>query len=78
MLDPSELQAIASKSLSTDRVRHLTQLDLARRWRMSPRTLERWRYQQVGPSYLKMEGHVIYTAEDVCAYEAQKKKGGGI
>src|SRR4051812_48325576 len=37
-------------------VRHLTQLDLARRWRISPRTLERWRWLRQGPAYLKLGG----------------------
>jgi len=48
----------------------LTQLDLARRWRMSPRTLERWRWLRRGPPYIRI-AHVLYRLTDVEAYEAQ-------
>lgn len=50
-------------------VRHLNQIDLSRRWRLSPRTLERWRWMKVGPSYLRAGGRIIYRLEDVEAYE---------
>jgi len=46
----------------------LTQLDLARRWRMSPRTLERWRWLGKGPPYVRI-AHVLYKLEDVKSYE---------
>jgi hypothetical protein len=55
--------------------KHLNQIDLARRWRVSPRTLERWRWQKIGPAYLKVGNHVVYRIEDVEAYEAQRRKG---
>ena len=51
-------------------VRHLNQLELAQRWRISHRTLERWRWQGRGPRYLKVGGRVLYRAEDIDAYEA--------
>jgi hypothetical protein len=51
-------------------VRHLTQLDLARRWRKSPRTLERWRWLRQGPRYLKLGARVVYRLDDVEAFEA--------
>ena len=54
--------------------RHLNQTDLARRWRMSERTLERWRYLKRGPAYLKVGHHVVYRIEDVEAYEAQQRR----
>jgi hypothetical protein len=47
----------------------LTQLDLARRWRMSPRTLERWRWLGKGPPYIRI-AHVLYRLDDVKAFEA--------
>ena len=50
--------------------RHLNQVDLARRWRISPRTLERWRWLQQGPSYLKIGGRIAYRLADIEAYEA--------
>ena len=51
---------------------HLNQKELARRWRMSPRTLERWRWLREGPSYLKIGGKVIYRLTEVEAFEATR------
>ena len=51
---------------------HLHQVDLARRWRISPRTLERWRWLGEGPRYLKIGGRVVYRLEDIETYESQK------
>ncbi|HEY8577179.1 MAG TPA: helix-turn-helix domain-containing protein [Devosia sp.] len=48
---------------------HLDQRQLACRWNISPRTLERWRWQNDGPSYIKIGGRVCYRLEDVEAYE---------
>jgi hypothetical protein len=48
---------------------HLTQYELAKRWRMSQRTLERWRWQGVGPAYLKLGMRVVYSLADVEAFE---------
>jgi len=54
-------------------VRHLTQEELAKRWRISPRTLERWRWLRLGPQYLKIGGRVVYSLEDVESFEAAKR-----
>jgi hypothetical protein len=48
---------------------HLNQVHLARRWNLSPRTLERWRWLNQGPRYLKIGGRVVYRLEDVEAFE---------
>jgi Helix-turn-helix domain len=48
----------------------LNQIDVARRWRISPRTLERWRWLKQGPAYLKVGGAIRYRIEDVEAFEA--------
>jgi hypothetical protein len=48
---------------------HLNQVQLARRWSLSPRTLERWRWREQGPAYLKVGGRVVYRLEDVEAFE---------
>ena len=53
-------------------IRHLNQVDLARRWSISPRTLERWRWLGQGPQYLKIGGRVVYRLDDVEAYEARQ------
>src|SRR4051812_11246842 len=50
--------------------RHLDQTDLARRWRVSTRTLGGWRWRHRGPSFLKIGGRVVYRLEDVEAFEA--------
>jgi hypothetical protein len=52
---------------------YLNQIDLARRWRISPRTLERWRWLNQGPAYLKIGGRVVYRVEDIEAYEAMRR-----
>jgi hypothetical protein len=49
--------------------RHLDQLELSRRWCISPRTLERWRWTGAGPRYVKLVGRIVYRLEDVEAFE---------
>lgn len=58
-------------------VQHFNQVELSRRWRLSPRTLERWRFQGTGPQYLKVGGRVVYRLEDVEAYEAEQLQATG-
>jgi hypothetical protein len=58
-------------------IKHLNQFDLAQRWRISPRTLERWRWLDLGPRYLKIGGRVVYRIEDIQAYEAAKMREAG-
>ena len=55
--------------MSTLDLRHLNQVQLSRRWSISPRTLERWRWLKSGPRYLKIGGRVVYRLEDVEAFE---------
>src|SRR5258706_15373960 len=50
-------------------VRHKNQVPLSRRWSLSPRTLERWRWLKAGPQYLKIGGRVVYRLADVEAFE---------
>ena len=45
--------------------RHLSQIELAARWNISHRTLERWRWTGEGPKFIKLGGRVIYRLEDV-------------
>ena len=56
--------------IERQKVGNLAQDDLATRWRMSPRTLEQWRWRGVGPRYLKIGGRVIYPETEVEAHEA--------
>lgn len=53
-------------------LRHLSQIELAARWNISHRTLERWRGTGEGPKFIKLGGRVIYRLEDVEAYEAEQ------
>ena len=57
-------------------ISHLNQVHLARRWSVSPRTLERWRWLSQGPCYLKVGGRVLYRLEDVEAFEAGSLQAG--
>ena len=47
----------------------LTEVDLASRWAMSPRTLQRWRMEGRGPHYLKLGKRVSYPLNAVIAFE---------
>lgn len=53
--------------------RHLSQVELAQRWSISPRTLERWRWTGEGPVFLKLGGRVVYRLQDVEAYELDNR-----
>lgn len=50
-------------------LKHLNQIDLADRWNISHRTLERWRWTGEGPRFVKLGGRVVYRLEDVEAFE---------
>jgi hypothetical protein len=54
---------------------HLAQVDLAERWKVSGRTLEKWRQTRRGPPYLLIGGAIRYRVEDVLAYEASRLQG---
>ncbi|ATQ56759.1 helix-turn-helix transcriptional regulator [Paracoccus yeei] len=53
-------------------LRHLNQIDLADRWNISHRTLERWRWTGEGPRFVKLGGRVVYRLEDVEEYEREQ------
>ena len=53
-------------------MQNLDQKELAKRWLISPRTLEQWRWQGRGPRYLKIGGRVIYPLSEVEAFEAAR------
>jgi hypothetical protein len=60
------------KAAAVDDDHHLTQKQLAFRWRISQRTLEAWRWRGEGPPYLKIGGRCIYRWQDVKAFEAAR------
>lgn len=51
---------------------HLNQAQLAARWGVSPRTLERWRWRGQGPRFLKLGGRVAYRLSDIELFEQRR------
>jgi len=55
-------------------LKHINQRELAGRWCVSERTLERWRIIGWGPNYIKIGGRVIYRLEDVEHHELENTR----
>lgn len=53
----------------------LNSKELAQRWKLSPSTLERWRWLGVGPNFIKIGGRIRYRLNEVEAYEATHGEG---
>lgn len=54
----------------------LTTADLARRWRVSVKTVRTWRFRGSGPRYFKPNGprgKALYELGDVLAWEAREQ-----
>jgi len=49
--------------------KHLRQKELADRWHVSVRTLERWRALGEGPRYLRLGRRIVYRHADVESFE---------
>ena len=47
----------------------LSENELAARWGLSPKTLQRWRSEGRGPNYLKLSKRVTYPLEEVDDFE---------
>lgn len=54
--------------------RILRQSELAERWAISGRTLERWRWLGEGPVFMKLGGRVVYHLDDVEAFEERQRR----
>ncbi len=63
----SPQQAINSLSPGDRRV--LNENELAQRWGVSPKTLQRWRSEGRGPRYLKLSKRVGYPVDAVIEFE---------
>lgn len=50
---------------------HLNESELAKRWGVSPKTLQRWRSEGRGPRYLKLSKRVTYPIEEIQKYESK-------
>jgi hypothetical protein len=53
-------------------LQHSDQKRLAKRWAISERTLEQWRWQGRGPRFLKIGGRVVYRLSDIEAFELSR------
>ena len=53
-------------------ISHLSTRELAERWNISRRTLDRWRWAGEGPRFLKLGGRVVYRIADIDAFEQQQ------
>ena len=51
-----------------------TQPRLARRWRLSGRTLEKWNWTKQGHAHLKLAWRVVYRLKDSEAVETQQRR----
>ena len=65
---PSANSAVAAPPPPHQR-RVLSEIELAQRWGVSPKTLQRWRTEGRGPQYLKLSKRVTYPLEVVTQYE---------
>lgn len=59
----------AINSLCPGDRRVLNENELAQRWGLSPKTLQRWRSEGRGPRYLKLSKRVSYPLESVIEFE---------
>ena len=59
----------AINGLSPGDRRVLNENELAQRWGLSPKTLQRWRSEGRGPRYLKLSKRVSYPLESVIEFE---------
>ena len=64
------------KETSSEEPCLLLEDELARRWRVSARTLQRWRRAGRGPAHLKFGNRIRYPREEVEQYEARHLRKG--
>ena len=67
---------LAGSELPLGLALYLRESELALRWRMSERTLQRWRQAGKVPRHLRLGGRVLYPIADVLAFEAGAVFGG--
>jgi len=54
-------------------LKYLNQTELAERWKISYRTLERWRWSGGGPRFVKIGHRILYRLEDIEAFEREQR-----
>ena len=67
--DISQASAQAVSTISPGDRRVLNENELAQRWGISPKTLQRWRNEGRGPRFLKLSKRVSYPLDSVIAFE---------
>lgn len=50
----------------------LTVQDLTKRWEVTPKTLQNWRWNGKGPEYFKVGRTIKYRLEDIESFETAK------
>jgi hypothetical protein len=55
---------------------HLLEPELALRWRLSMRTLQRWRRAGAGPAFLQLGRRVVYRLSDIERFERAHERTG--
>lgn len=69
-----EIKDIARKAARST-ARPLTEIELAKRWALTTRTLQGWRNKKIGPPYIVIGRNTVrYRLEDVIAYEKDRLK----
>ena len=53
----------------------LSERDLAARWGLSSRTLQRWRSEGFGPPFINIGGSIRYQMGDIIDFEARHRHG---
>lgn len=57
--------------IDTDEIAYLLEKELAHRWRITQATLQRWRYLEIGPDFVKLFGRILYPVIAVEKFESQ-------
>ena len=76
MTRPETERANREAGLATERP-HLLEAELAQRWRLSERTLQRWRLAGSGPAFLRLGRRVAYRRSEVESLETAHVRAGG-
>ncbi len=51
----------------------MTEKELAKKWHLSAKTLQRWRWLKSGPHYIKIGGRIRYTSDNIKNFEKEHK-----
>lgn len=52
-----------------------TETELARRWSISIKTLQRWRSEERGPPFIKLSKAIRYPVDEIIVYEQAIRQG---